>query len=104
MKQSRMAAGGAHDAEEKLWVLQGSPPYWPAKPQSWLMLPPANWARLPMPPVLESLSQDEKEMFRHRECQWHPERPRKRIRDLVVDDQRLRNNICWFVFSHPWEF
>ena len=33
------------------------------------------------------------------ECQWQREQLPKAIRDLVLDDQRLRNNICWSVFD-----
>jgi hypothetical protein len=33
------------------------------------------------------------------ECEWqHAQLPSK-IRDLVLDDQKLRNAICWFVFD-----
>lgn len=32
------------------------------------------------------------------ECQWQREQLPDAIRDLVLDDQRLRNEICWFVF------
>jgi hypothetical protein len=34
-----------------------------------------------------------------RECQWQRERLPEAIRDLVLDDQRLRNDICWSVFD-----
>jgi len=34
-----------------------------------------------------------------RECRWQRQRLPKSIRDLVLDDQRLRNAICWSVFS-----
>ena len=33
------------------------------------------------------------------ECQWQREQLPDAIRDLVLDDQRLRNEICWFVFN-----
>jgi hypothetical protein len=33
------------------------------------------------------------------ECQWQREQLPDAIRDLVLDDQRLRNEICWFVFE-----
>ncbi|HET6597120.1 MAG TPA: hypothetical protein VFG81_15955 [Anaerolineales bacterium] len=33
------------------------------------------------------------------ECQWQREQLPDAIRDLVLDDQRLRNDICWFVFD-----
>jgi hypothetical protein len=32
------------------------------------------------------------------ECQWQRDQLSGAIRDLVVDDQRLRNDICWSVF------
>ena len=34
-----------------------------------------------------------------RECCWQRERLPEAIRDLVLDDQRLRNGICWSVFD-----
>ena len=34
-----------------------------------------------------------------RECSWQRERLPRPIRDLVLDDQRLRNGICWSVFD-----
>src|SRR5881396_969820 len=33
------------------------------------------------------------------ECRWQRERLPVPIRDLVLDDQRLRNAICWSVFD-----
>jgi immunity protein 5 of polymorphic toxin system len=33
------------------------------------------------------------------ECQWQREQLPLAIRDLVLDDQRLRNDICWSVFD-----
>jgi hypothetical protein len=33
------------------------------------------------------------------ECRWHREQLPDAIRELVLDDQRLRNDICWFVFD-----
>ena len=33
------------------------------------------------------------------ECQWQREQLPGAIRDLVLYDQRLRNEICWFVFD-----
>ncbi|MFI5983705.1 putative immunity protein [Streptomyces sp. NPDC051555] len=34
-----------------------------------------------------------------RECRWQREQLPAAIRDLVLDDQRLRNDICWSVFD-----
>ncbi len=33
------------------------------------------------------------------ECLWQRARLPHEIRDLVLDDQRLRNELCWFVFD-----
>jgi hypothetical protein len=33
------------------------------------------------------------------ECRWQRSQLPDAIRDLVLDDQRLRNEICWFVFD-----
>jgi hypothetical protein len=42
---------------------------------------------------------DEAENAGRRECQWQRDQLPTPIRDLVLDDQRLRNNICWSVFD-----
>jgi hypothetical protein len=34
-----------------------------------------------------------------RECQWQRDQLPGAIRELVLDDQRLRNEICWSVFD-----
>lgn len=33
------------------------------------------------------------------ECEWQRSQLPSEIRDLVLDDQKLRNSICWFVFD-----
>jgi hypothetical protein len=33
------------------------------------------------------------------ECRWQRDRLPAAIRELVLDDQRLRNDICWSVFD-----
>jgi hypothetical protein len=33
-----------------------------------------------------------------RECQWQRDQLPEAIRELVLDDQRMRNDICWSVF------
>ena len=49
--------------------------------------------------VMEASPKNEQEMVRQRECQWQRDRLPDKIRELVLDDQRLRNDICWFVFG-----
>lgn len=34
-----------------------------------------------------------------RECRWQREQLPEPIRDLVIDDERLRNGICWSAFD-----
>ena len=33
------------------------------------------------------------------ECRWQRDQLPDAIRELVLDDQRLRNEICWFAFD-----
>ena len=42
---------------------------------------------------------DERERMGRLECAWQRAQLPEAIRDLVLDDQRLRNPICWFVFD-----
>ena len=35
------------------------------------------------------------------ECRWQHDQLPYAIRELVLDDQRLRNDICWSVFDCP---
>jgi Imm-5 like putative immunity protein len=39
------------------------------------------------------------ESARQLECRWQREQLPEAIRELVLDDQRLRNDICWSVFD-----
>jgi hypothetical protein len=41
----------------------------------------------------------EGEAAARRECQWQRDQLPEAIRELVLDDQRLRNDICWSVFD-----
>jgi len=49
--------------------------------------------------VMAGSQKSEQETARKRECQWQRDRLPEKIRELVLDDQRLRNDICWFVFG-----
>ena len=33
------------------------------------------------------------------ECRWQRDRLPPEIRELVLDDQRIRNELCWSVFE-----
>ena len=41
----------------------------------------------------------EREQAGRQECQWQRDQLPDAIRELVLDDQRLRNDICWSVFD-----
>jgi hypothetical protein len=43
--------------------------------------------------------QGEGEAAGRRECRWQRDQLPEAIRELVLDDQRLRNDICWSVFD-----
>jgi len=49
--------------------------------------------------VRAAASISEEESTGRRECQWQREQLPEAIRELVLDDQRLRNDICWSVFD-----
>ena len=49
--------------------------------------------------VRATASKVEEESAGRIECQWQREQLPDAIRELVLDDQRLRNDICWSVFD-----
>ncbi len=49
--------------------------------------------------VRASAPQEEAEIAGCQECLWQREQLPVAIRELVLDDQRLRNEICWSVFD-----
>ena len=49
--------------------------------------------------VRTAASKGEGESTGRLECQWQREQLPEAIRELVLDDQRLRNDICWSVFD-----
>jgi thymidine phosphorylase len=46
-----------------------------------------------------SAPEGEREAAGRRECQWQRDQLPEPIRELVLDDQRVRNDICWSVFD-----
>jgi hypothetical protein len=49
--------------------------------------------------VRESVGENEKEEVGRNECQWQLDQLPDAIRELVLDDQALRNHLCWSVFT-----
>lgn len=49
--------------------------------------------------VMESVPKHDREAARVTECEWQRSRLPEAIRELALDDERLRNEICWYVFG-----
>ncbi len=49
--------------------------------------------------ALAAAPEGEGERARRRECRWQRDQLPDAIRDLVLNDQRLRNDLCWSVFD-----
>jgi len=49
--------------------------------------------------VRESVAESEKDEMGRKECQWQRNQLPDAIRKLVLDDQQLRNHVCWFQFN-----
>ncbi len=49
--------------------------------------------------VRAAVPEDESESAGRIECRWQRDQLPEAIRELVLDDQRLRNDICWSVFD-----
>ncbi|GID29293.1 putative immunity protein [Paractinoplanes brasiliensis] len=49
--------------------------------------------------AIKAVQADAGEDAGRQECAWQRERLPEPIRELVLDDQRLRNDICWSVFT-----
>ena len=49
--------------------------------------------------AVRAAAPEERERAGRQECRWQRARLPEEIRDLVLDDQRLRNGICWSVFD-----
>lgn len=49
--------------------------------------------------AVAAASKEEAEAARAAECRWQRDQLPERIRELVLDDQKRRNDICWSVFD-----
>jgi len=49
--------------------------------------------------VMASVEENEMDNVGRKECQWQRDQLPDDIRALVLDDQKLRNHLCWFVFN-----
>jgi hypothetical protein len=73
----------------------------PARPGRWHMSP--HTSSVPRAYAIKAARAaalaDETVNVGRLECRWQREQLPDAIRDLVLDDQRLRNEICWSVFD-----
>jgi hypothetical protein len=107
MKQARTAAGAAQDAARevsevsyaaKMAALSAGQ----AAVVAHVAAHELGAAAYAIRAVMAAAPDDEREMVRLKECQWQRDKIPEGILDLVMDDQRLRNDICWFVFSSSY--
>jgi len=49
--------------------------------------------------VWAAAGEDDREAAGRLECQWQRAQLPDQIRELVLDDERLRNELCWFAFD-----
>jgi hypothetical protein len=49
--------------------------------------------------AVRAAAPDDAEAAGRRECRWQRDQLPEAIRELVLDDQRLRNDLCWSVFD-----
>ena len=101
MMQARKAAGGAQAAARDL---RGAPRHAAyAAGQAAVVAHVAahelGAAAYAIKAARAAVSEDQGEAAARRECRWQRDRLPDAIRELVLDDQRLRNDICWSVFD-----
>ncbi|CAN5197750.1 hypothetical protein BH09PAT2_BH09PAT2_09300 [soil metagenome] len=49
--------------------------------------------------IRAAFPETEREQAGRQECEWQRDQLPVEIKKLVIDDQRLRNHACWFVFD-----
>jgi hypothetical protein len=101
MSQSREAAGHANGAARDL---AGAPRYaayaaGQAAAVAHVAAHDLGAAAYAIKAARAAAPKGEDESARRLECQWQRDKLPDAIRELVLDDQRLRNDICWSVFD-----
>ncbi|NUP11781.1 MAG: hypothetical protein HOW73_37515 [Polyangiaceae bacterium] len=101
MRPAGRAAGGANSAARPL---RGAPRYAAyAAAQAAVVAHVAahelGAAAYAIKAASAAVAKEDGERARRLECQWQRAQLPEAIRALVLDDQRLRNDICWSVFD-----
>ena len=101
MSQARTAAGHAQAAARDLSGAARQAAYaaGQAAAVAHVAAPELGAAAYAIKAVRAAAPDGEEENAGRLECQWQREQLPEAIRDLVLDDQRLRNDICWSVFD-----
>jgi hypothetical protein len=101
MSQSREAAGGANAAARDLSGAARHAAYaaGQAAAVAHVAAHELGAAAYAIKAARAAAPADESESAGQRECQWQRDQLPDALRDLILDDQRLRNDICWSVFT-----
>jgi len=97
MSQSRAAGGHAMAAARELSGAARHAAY--AAGQASVVAHELGAAAYAIKAARAAAPEGEGESAGRRECRWQRDQLPDAIRDLVLDDQQLRNEICWFVFD-----
>jgi hypothetical protein len=97
MTQARAAGGHAMDAARNLGGAARHAAY--AAGQAGAVAHELGAAAYAIKAARVAAPEGEGEAAGRLECQWQRDQLPEAIRDLILDDQRLRNDICWSVFD-----
>ncbi len=101
MIQSRTAAGHANGAARELSGAARHAAYAAAQAAAvaHVAAHELGAAAYAIKAVRAAAPKGEGEQAGRQECRWQREQLPEEIRELVLDDQRLRNAVCWLVFD-----
>src|SRR5262249_10086694 len=101
MMQARAAGGPAMGAARDLRGAARHAPYAAGQAGAGAHLPPPERgaAAHAIKAARAAAPEGESDAAGRFECRWQRDQLPEAIRELVLDDQRLRNDICWSVFD-----
>ncbi len=100
MSQARIAAGEANDAARDLSgaAREAAHAAGQAAAVAHVAAHELGAAAYAIRAVRAAAPKDKRDEAGRLECQWQRAQLPEKIRELVLDDERLRNELCWFVF------
>ncbi len=101
MTQSRVAAGGANDAARDLSgaAREAAHAAGQAAAVAHVAAHDLGAAAYAIRAARAAASKQEREDAGRLECKWQRGRLPDKIRELVLENQRVRNEDCWFLFD-----